>query len=56
MTKISKFILTVVFGKYATEGFYEENTDSRKNCSYVFSSVFPDEETMNIALDVVNKQ
>ena len=52
---IKKKILTVVFGQGALLGFYDQQLNTEPPKEYIFESVFPDEETMKIALGVMNK-
>lgn len=49
MQKLLDFIYVVFFGKYTLEGFVSENKEQIKY-KYIFDSVFPNEEVMEIAL------
>lgn len=44
---ITKVVLHLIFGKYAGDGFYHKNLNSKNTATYIFGSVFPDKETMN---------
>lgn len=46
---LNKIFLCMVFGNYAVDGFYKENINQDKT-KYILDSIFPDENTMNIAL------
>jgi hypothetical protein len=50
MQKILDFIYIVFFGKYTLDGFVSEKKEATKKYTYVFDSVFPNEEIMKIAL------
>lgn len=59
MQKLLDFVYIKLFGKYTLDGFAKNKIDSHKY-KYVFDSVFPNEEIMNIALSspsssVINK-
>lgn len=49
MQKLLDFIYVKFFGRYTLDGFVLEKKKS-SNYSYIFDSVFPNEEIMNIAL------
>lgn len=49
MQKLLDYIYVVLFGKYTLKGFVSEKTDSIKY-NYIFDSVFPNDEIMEIAL------
>lgn len=49
MQKLLDFIYVAFFGKYTLDGFVLENKDLIKY-NYIFDSVFPNEEVMEIAL------
>ncbi len=49
MQKLLDFVYVAFFGKYTLSGFVSEKTQSPKY-NYIFDSVFPNEDIMNIAL------
>lgn len=49
MQKLLDLIYIAFFGKYTLDGFVTEKADSKKY-NYIFDSVFPNEEIMNIAM------
>lgn len=49
MQKLLDLVYIVFFGKYTLDGFVSEKTDFPKY-NYIFDSVFPNEEIMEIAL------
>lgn len=49
MQKLLDHIYIILFGKYTLEGFVSQKLEEKKY-NYVLDSVFPDEETMKIAL------
>lgn len=49
MQRILDFVYIAFFGKYTLDGFVLDKTESPKY-SYVFDSVFPNDEIMKIAL------
>ncbi len=49
MQKLIDYIYIVLFGKYTLDGFAHKKSSSKKY-EYILDSVFPDEETMKIAL------
>lgn len=49
MQRILDYIYVIIFGRYTLDGFAPKNTKNKKY-NYIFDSVFPDEETMKIAL------
>jgi len=58
MNKLKKILLQVkilIFGKYSKEGFYQKPF-LLLNDRYEFSSVFPDETTMNQVINIISKK
>lgn len=49
MQKLLDYVYIILFGKYTLDGFAAVKTDSPKY-KYIFDSVFPNEEIMDIAL------
>lgn len=49
MQRFLDFVYVKFFGKYTLDGFVLEKNDMPKY-NYIFDSVFPNEEIMNIAL------
>ena len=49
MQKLIDKIYVLFFGKYTLDGFVNKSNTTKKS-NYIFDSVFPNEEIMNIAL------
>lgn len=49
MQKFLDFIYVLIFGRRTLDGFVNNKIDGEK-CKYIFVSVFPNEEILNIAL------
>jgi len=52
-TKLEKFILRLLFGSCALDGFYDPKAEDNTPKKYVFGSVFPDQKTMEEALKII---
>lgn len=49
MQRLIDRIYILIFGKYTLDGFVHSEAEPQKR-TYIFDSVFPNEETMKIAL------
>lgn len=52
---LSSFILWILFGKDGLDGFYRPEEGKSESKHYVFESVFPSQEIMDIALKSQNR-
>lgn len=49
LRKLTDFVYVLFFGIQTKEGFYQKNNNYKKR-TYIFDSIFPNEDIMNKAL------
>lgn len=50
ISNIVKFWLALLFGKRSLDGYYSSTEEDKSEKRYIFASVFPNEEVMELAL------
>ena len=53
LKKIVSKCTIVFFGQYSLSGFYKQQPQKKTIDNYVFSSIFPDEDTMEQVLNAI---
>lgn len=49
--KIIKACVLILYGKFALDGYYTSKANNKDEKNYVFSSIFPSQASMELALN-----